>query len=77
MSLNDCRIVIISQFICSIGPVPNSAAAVLALLNQKDRLEEVALRVFAVEDNVQSDKAIHTPGFEQMTLLYEPGVEVA
>jgi putative DNA methylase len=77
MSLNDCRIVIISQFICSIGPVPNSAPAVLALLNQKARLDEEALRVFAVEDNVQSDKAIHPQEFEQMTLIYEPGVEVA
>jgi hypothetical protein len=42
LSLNDRLITAVSQFICSLGPVPSAEMAVRALTSQHGRIEEIA-----------------------------------
>jgi putative DNA methylase len=41
LSLNDYRIVLVSQFISALGPVTSASSAVQALLQQQDKLERL------------------------------------
>jgi hypothetical protein len=50
-------VLIISQFISSLGPLASSEAAVRALLTQQSELEEAAYRVFNVMNTVETSKA--------------------
>jgi putative DNA methylase len=71
LSLNDCRITVISQFVSSLGPMFSSEAAVTALLSQQSQLEEEAQRAFETMNALETSKALVAGSQEQqMTLHY-------
>ncbi|HLG16280.1 MAG TPA: hypothetical protein VJH03_17500 [Blastocatellia bacterium] len=71
LSLNDCRITVISQFVCSMGPVPSSEAAVGMLVTQQSRLEEASQRAFESMNAIESSNtSVATSQEQQMTLHY-------
>lgn len=73
LSLNDCRIMVISQFVSSIGPLSSSQAAVGALRSQQPRLEEVAQRAFeTVKASEGAEVFVATSRGQQMVLQLEP-----
>ena len=71
LSLNDCRITVISQYLCAMGPMSSSEAAVRALVTQHSLLEEAASKAFEIIAGLKSSKERATSQEEQMTLRYE------
>jgi putative DNA methylase len=71
LSMNDCRITVISQFVASLGPMSSSEAAVGALVSHQSQLEEEARRAFETINASEPSKALVAGSQEQqMTLHY-------
>ena len=71
LSLNDCRITVISQFVSSLGPMFSSEAAVSVLVSQQSKLEDEAQRAFETIKALETSKALVAGSQEQqMTLHY-------
>jgi putative DNA methylase len=70
LSKNDRRMVVISQFIAALGPVPSAEIAVQAVLNQQTQLEAAADRVPRAVD--PSPSPMRTPSkSQQLALMLE------
>jgi putative DNA methylase len=69
LSLNDCRIVVIAQFLATLGPVAPEVA-VSALTNQQQHLETIAKELF---HNLPNSEAGHitTPAFPASQLAFQ------
>lgn len=68
LSLNDRRIVLVSQFISALGPVTSARDAVQALLKEQDKLEQL---VQDLPDSADMKKVVaESSQTQQMTLLF-------
>ena len=73
LSLNDCRITVISQFVSSLGPLSSSESAVDAVVTQQTRLEAEAQQALKTLNSLEPSKAFVGGSQEQqMTLGYGP-----
>ncbi len=73
LSLNDCRITVISQFVSSLGPLSSSESAVDAVVTQQTRLEAEAQQALKKLNSLETSKAFVGGSQEQqMTLGYGP-----
>ena len=69
LSLNDCRITVISQFICAMGPVDSPATVVGGLVNQQSQLKEDCQRVFETINSMEASEAFVAGSQEQQMRL--------
>lgn len=67
-SRNDCRVVVISQFLARIGPIGSPAAAVDVVVAFQDRLEEIARGAFHSVEALSGGAAARAKG-GQLTLF--------
>ena len=67
LSLNDRRIVLVSQFISALGPVTSANDAVQALLEAQDKLEQL---VQDLPDRTDAKKVVAESQTQQMTLPF-------